>query len=195
MGKKSDLKQEYILEQAQRVFAQKGFKDVTMKDIVTACNISRGGVYLYFNNTSEIFEAVLKLRTKTEQNLCTGQAEGTLCAEEQMRQFLNAQKRELLNPADSLIIATYEYLFAHSAALNKAEMQNNFNHAGSQLRRIIQSGVDNGEFSTDPDAAAQNIVLLLEGLRISSTVLTLDEEFLEQQIEYILSQLKGGLLK
>lgn len=195
MGKKSDLKQEYILEQAQRVFAQKGFKDVTMKDIVTACNISRGGVYLYFNNTSEIFEAVLKLRTKTEQNLCTRQAEGTLCAEEQMRQFLNTQKRELLNPADSLIIATYEYLFAHSKVLDKAEMQNNFNHAGSQLRRIIQSGVDNGEFSTDPDAAAQNIVLLLEGLRISSTVLTLDEEFLEQQMEYILSQLKGGLLK
>lgn len=195
MGKKSDLKQEYILEQAQRVFAQKGFKDVTMKDIVTACNISRGGVYLYFNNTSEIFEAVLKLRTKTEQNLCTGQAEGTLCAEEQMKQFLNAQKRELLNPADSLIIATYEYLFAHSKVLDKAEMQNNFNHAGSQLRRIIQSGVDNGEFSTDPDAAAQNIVLLLEGLRISSTVLTLDEEFLEQQMEYILSQLKGGLPK
>ena len=91
MGKKSDLKQEYILEQAQRVFAQKGFKDVTMKDIVTACNISRGGIYLYFNNTSEIFEAVLKLRAKAEQNLCTGQAEGTLCAEEQMRQFLNAQ--------------------------------------------------------------------------------------------------------
>ncbi|GAA0790754.1 TetR family transcriptional regulator [Faecalicatena orotica] len=195
MGKKSDLKQEYILEQAQRVFAQKGFKDVTMKDIVTACNISRGGIYLYFNNTSEIFEAVLKLRAKTEQNLCTGQAEGTLCAEEQMRHFLNAQKRELLNPADSLIIATYEYLFAHSKVLDKAEMQNNFNHAGSQLRRIIQSGVDNGEFSTDPDAAAQNIVLLLEGLRISSTVLTLDEEFLEQQMEYILSQLKGGLLK
>ncbi|RHR26242.1 TetR/AcrR family transcriptional regulator [Clostridium sp. AF19-22AC] len=195
MGKKSDLKQEYILEQAQRVFAQKGFKDVTMKDIVTACNISRGGVYLYFNNTSEIFEAVLKLRTKTEQNLCTRQAEGTLCAEEQMRQFLNTQKRELLNPADSLIIATYEYLFAHSKVLDKAEMQNNFNHAGSQLRRIIQSGVDNGEFSTDPDAAAQNIVLLLEGLRISSTVLTLDEEFLEQQMDYILSQLKGGLLK
>ena len=195
MGKKSDLKQEYILEQAQRVFAQKGFKDVTMKDIVTACNISRGGVYLYFNNTSEIFEAVLKLRTKTEQNLCTRQAEGTLCAEEQMRQFLNTQKRELLNPADSLIIATYEYLFAHSKVLDKAEMQNNFNHAGSQLRRIIQSGVDNGEFSTDPDAAAQNIVLLLEGLRISSTVLTLDEEFLEQLMDYILSQLKGGLLK
>ena len=112
-----------------------------------------------------------------------------------MRQFLNAQKRELLNPADSLIIATYEYLFAHSKVLDKAEMQNNFNHAGSQLRRIIQSGVDNGEFSTDPDAAAQNIVLLLEGLRISSTVLTLDEEFLEQQMDYILSQLKGGLLK
>ena len=50
MGEKSVRKKEYILEQAQKVFAQKGFKDVTMKDIVTACNVSRGGVYLYFND-------------------------------------------------------------------------------------------------------------------------------------------------
>ena len=192
MGEKSVRKKEYILEQAQKVFAQKGFKDVTMKDIVTACNVSRGGVYLYFNDTSELFEAVLDLRAKAEKNLFTEQIENTRWAEEQMRRFLNAQKRELLNPTDSLIIATYEYLFAHSAALNKAEMEDNFKHASGQLLRIIQNGVENGEFSVEPDVAAQNIVLLLEGLRISSTVLTLSEEFLDHQMEYILSQLTRG---
>lgn len=192
MGEKSVRKKEYILEQSQKVFAQKGFKDVTMKDIVTACNVSRGGVYLYFNDTSELFEAVLELRAKAEKNLFNEQIENTRCAEEQMRRFLNAQKRELLNPTDSLIIATYEYLFAHSAALDKAEMKDNFKHASGQLFRIIQNGVENGEFSVEPDVAAQNIVLLLEGLRISSTVLTLSEEFLDQQMEYILSQLTRG---
>ena len=79
-----------------------------------------------------------------------------------------------------------------SAALNKAEMEDNFKHASGQLLRIIQNGVENGEFSVEPDVAAQNIVLLLEGLRISSTVLTLSEEFLDHQMEYILSQLTRG---
>ena len=30
-----------------------------MQDIVDACKISRGGLYKYFANTSEIFESVL----------------------------------------------------------------------------------------------------------------------------------------
>ena len=55
MGEKSVQKKKYILETARRVFVEKGFKKVTMKDIVEACGISRGGLYLYFDSTSQIF--------------------------------------------------------------------------------------------------------------------------------------------
>lgn len=67
MGAKSEQKKLYILETAKAVFVEKGFRTVTMKDIVEACNISRGGLYLYYNNTAEIFRDVLKLEaTQTE---------------------------------------------------------------------------------------------------------------------------------
>ena len=46
MSDKSAQKKKYILETARNVFVEKGFKNVTMKDIVEACNISRGGLYL-----------------------------------------------------------------------------------------------------------------------------------------------------
>ena len=59
MGEKSVQKKKYILEKARAVFSEKGFKNVTMKDIVDACEISRGGLYLYFSSTEEIFLAVL----------------------------------------------------------------------------------------------------------------------------------------
>ena len=61
MGDKSEQKRKFILETARKVFIEKGFKNVTMKDIVEACDISRGGLYLYFNSTREIFLEVLKL--------------------------------------------------------------------------------------------------------------------------------------
>lgn len=51
MGEKSVQKRKYILEKAREVFVEKGFKSVTMKDIVEACEISRGGLYLYFEST------------------------------------------------------------------------------------------------------------------------------------------------
>ena len=44
MGEKSAQKRKYIVETARGVFVEKGYKDVTMKDIVDACKISRGGL-------------------------------------------------------------------------------------------------------------------------------------------------------
>ena len=41
MGEKSVQKKRYIVEKAREVFVEKGFKKVTMKDIVEACDISR----------------------------------------------------------------------------------------------------------------------------------------------------------
>ena len=60
MGEKSLQKKKYILEKAREVFMEKGYKNVTMKDIVDACEISRGGLYLYFPGTRELFLEVLK---------------------------------------------------------------------------------------------------------------------------------------
>ena len=49
MSEKSVQKRNYIIEKAREVFSQKGYLTVTMKDIVEACEISRGGLYLYFD--------------------------------------------------------------------------------------------------------------------------------------------------
>ena len=59
MGERSLQKKRFILEKAKEVFVEKGFRSVTMKDIVDACEISRGGLYLYFSSTEEVFLEVL----------------------------------------------------------------------------------------------------------------------------------------
>ena len=40
MGEKSLQKKRFILETARKVFIEKGYKNVTMKDIVEACEIN-----------------------------------------------------------------------------------------------------------------------------------------------------------
>ena len=64
MGEKSVQKRKFILDTARKVFMEKGFKRVTMKDIVEACDISRGGLYLYFSSTEEIFLEVLRMESE-----------------------------------------------------------------------------------------------------------------------------------
>ena len=72
MGEKSVQKKRYILETARKVFVDKGFKRVTMKDIVEACDISRGGLYLYFDSTSQIFLEVIKMESEEADDVFSG---------------------------------------------------------------------------------------------------------------------------
>ena len=115
MGEKSEQKREYILKKAREVFAKKGFRDVTMKDIVDACEISRGGLYLYFSSTEEIFLEVLSMEAQETDDTVVASLENASAAEV-LAVFLKEQKREILRAKKTLMAATYEYLFAEQTA-------------------------------------------------------------------------------
>jgi len=72
MSEKSAQKKKYIVETARDVFIEKGYKNVTMKDIVDACGISRGGLYLYFSGTDELFLEVLKMESEEADDVFAG---------------------------------------------------------------------------------------------------------------------------
>ena len=109
MGEKSLQKKKYILETARKVFTQKGYKNVTMKDIVDACGISRGGLYLYFGSTAEIFLEVLRMETEEADDVFSDSIKEDATATEILALFLKEQKKELLRKKDNLTVATYEF--------------------------------------------------------------------------------------
>lgn len=53
-----DETREHILKIAAALFAQKGFYDASMNDIVLASQISKGGIYWHFKSKDEIIEAL-----------------------------------------------------------------------------------------------------------------------------------------
>ena len=59
MGKKGLKTKETIRQQAYRLFAEKGFKAVTMTDICEKTGLSRGGLYRYYAGTEQIFLEIL----------------------------------------------------------------------------------------------------------------------------------------
>jgi len=89
MGEKSLQKRRYILETAKKVFMEKGYKNVTMKDIVEACQISRGGLYLYFGSTEEIFLEVLQLETQETDDVFSDNIAEDATASDILMLFLN----------------------------------------------------------------------------------------------------------
>ncbi len=53
-----------ILDAAYQVFAEKGYGQATIDDIIRACGVSKGALYHHFNSKEELFKALLEDRIR-----------------------------------------------------------------------------------------------------------------------------------
>lgn len=190
MGEKSLQKKKFILETARKVFMEKGYKRVTMKDIVEACEISRGGLYLYFNGTDEIFLEVLRMESEEADDLFAVSIEEDATVTDILTLFLNEQKKELLRKKDTLTQATYEFYFENELPKKENILKNQFDSAVYIIQRLIEDGVENGEFyCEDCEGAARNIVYVIEGLKIAAQTIGVTEKGVDREFRYLLQGL------
>ncbi len=160
MGDKSVQKKQYIIDVAAKVFAEKGYKNVTMKDVVDACDISRGGLYLYYESTTELFIDVMKSQFESREDFT-----------------------ELISDdataADILLLFLQENVY-------KKEFDSNV----KMICKLIEIGVESGEFvCDDPLTAALNIVYVLEGMKTTALTLGVSPDSFDRQILYIFQSL------
>lgn len=190
MGEKSLQKKQYILETARKVFMEKGFKNVTMKDIVEACEISRGGLYLYFGSTEEIFMEVLRMEAGEADDVFSDNITEDATASDILMLFLKEQKRELLRKKNTLTVATYEYYFSPNVSKKDNFLKKQFDSAVKIIEKLIEAGVENGEFECDDcRITARNIMFVLEGLKITARTIGVSSDTVDEELMYILQGL------
>ncbi len=191
MGEKSVQKRKYILEKARTVFSEKGFKSVTMKDIVDACEISRGGLYLYFSSTEELFLAVLADDIpEDDEEAIVAALSGDATAGDMLALFLKEQKKEILRKKNNLTVATYEYFSLHKAGGKDNPLKNSFDTAVRIVEKLIENGVENDEFYCEnPVGCARNLMYVVEGLKIASKTIGVTEEAIDRELMYVLEGL------
>ena len=183
MSEKSAQKKKYIVETARGVFTEKGYKNVTMKDIVEACGISRGGLYLYFSGTDELFMDVLKMEAEEADDVFAGKVGQDATPSDILALFLKEQKRELLHSRNNLSMAVYEYFFQNKVPKKENPLKQQFDAAVRIIERLIEAGVEAGEFyCEDAKGAARNIMYVLEGLKIAAQTRGITEEMVDREI-------------
>ena len=189
MGEKSLQKKKHILDTARRVFAEKGYKNVTMKDIVEACDISRGGLYLYFDSREQIFLEVLEMEANETDDAFSESLEEDTAADI-MTLFLKEQKKEILRKSNSLTMAVYEYFFDQQKEDKNNMLRRQFDAGVRVLEKLIETGIANGEFyCEDPRGAASNIMYVLEGLKVNALTFGVNEKMVDEQLLYIMQGL------
>lgn len=190
MGEKSVQKRKYILEKAREVFMEKGFKDVTMKDVIEACEISRGGLYLYFDSTTEIFLEVLNMESEEADDVFSGSIREDAAPSDILALFLKEQKKEILRKKNNLTVAVYEFFFANKVPRKDNPLRIQFDAAVAVMEKLIAEGVENGEFYCEnPLGAARNIMYVLEGLKVSAQTIGISEKTVDVELMYIMQGL------
>lgn len=188
MSVKTDSKKKLIIEKATEVFAAKGFKAVTMKDIVEACQISRGGLYLYYASTEEIFADVLAMEKENDAaadnvNIPESTATDLLLA------FLKEQKHEILRSTNSLLCAKYEYAFLCKENDDIKVSKSRFDTAVAVLDNILKRGNVSGEFRcANTQATARNFVYAIEGMKACHATFGITEKKVDSELMFIMQQ-------
>ncbi|MGO3489327.1 MAG: TetR/AcrR family transcriptional regulator [Leuconostoc carnosum] len=193
LTKKSEIKKLAILNNARKVFSKKGFSAVTMQDIIEACGISRGGIYLYFTSVDDIFFETMTQRSVHQFDKIREAVIKQPSFEQILNDYLLEHKNRLLNHMAngcSLLRAMYEYSFTHHSDRDRSLKQKQVNATKATVRSILDLGVKQGKIdSHDIKIIADNFMFIIEGMSILALTGELKEKQIDDQFEMFIKKL------
>ena len=189
MATKRERTRESIIKESYTLFAGKGFKQVTMKDVCEITGMSRGGLYSHFSGTDKLFEAVLeKITENSATDFQTEIKEGT-SAVKILERTLDNMEEEMKHPEDSLSIALYEY----AETVNTDVMERLEQNAKEKWKLLIHYGVKRGEFQdVNVDEIVNMILYSYQGVRMWSRIIPMKPKTIRSITDHIRKQLTGG---
>ena len=188
MATKSEKTREAILNTSYALFAEKGFKQVTMKDVCEATNMSRGGLYSHFSSTSQLFEALLQKITEKDALDFQERIEKGDSATSILNEVLERMADEMKHPEDSLSLAMYEY----AETVDSDLMEHLNKDSEKKWKDLIQYGIDNGDFQDVNVSGIVNVILFsYQGVRMWSRIIPMKPEIFRSITENIKKQLIG----
>lgn len=152
---------QHILDQAARLFAQKGYAASSLNDLAAGMNYSKGAIYNYFSSKQEIYDAIIIATLGGLNRAAADAVSPDDPPERQLRAYMIAHAVFLGDHYDSFVtmLASFSGMAdappkADALALRQA-------HEGL-LRRIIADGIASGAFRpVDPAMAGRAVLSLL----------------------------------
>lgn len=189
MAGKREKTRESIIEASYALFAAKGFKQVTMKDVCEVTGMSRGGLYSHFSGTDKLFEAVLEKITEKSEMDFRGEIENGISAIRILEKALDKMEEEMMHPEASLSIALYEY----AETVNTDVMERLGRNAKEKWRMLIRYGIKRGEFrEVNIDELVNVIMYSYQGIRMWSRIIPMKPKTIRSITGHIRKQLTGG---
>lgn len=185
-----------ILKKAEKVFKEKGFGATTMTDIVNATGLSRGGLYHYFSNTDEIYQALLTSNDEEFNEYFAKLENGYPTTWEAIEAYLKDEEQSLKSPENSLGPVNLEYFVIGRHEEGRAHyMSNRYESWVEKFVRLFEKGVCNGEFT--PIQSLSSIAMFLinctDAMHVQLLLLSDEKADLQGQIRALRLYLRTAL--
>lgn len=150
-----------ILQQAARLFADKGYETSSLNELAAAMNYSKGAIYNYFSSKQEIYDAII-LHTLTGLYEASKAAAGAPAApHERLRRFMVAHALFLSDNYDAFVTMLVGFSGMSNAGMKDDALKLRDAHEGL-LREIISDGAAEGSFrGVDPAMTGRAVLSML----------------------------------
>lgn len=177
MNKRGQETRKHIKKCACSLFAEKGFKQVTMKDICDVAKLSRGGLYCHYDSTRQIFQEIIDDMTNEQANEIDLRIQQNYSAVTILDDILNKYENEMLDSQSSLSLAIYEYFSIRDIANQNNTLYEQYLISANTWKKIMQYGIDRHEFNAvDISSVFDLIVFSYQGVRMYSKLMPIDKE-------------------
>ena len=188
MAGKREKTRNTILDESYALFAKKGFKQVTMKDVCEVTGMSRGGLYSHFSGTDKLFAALLERIMENSIMDFQTEIEKRSSATEILDRTLSLMEEEMRHPEDSLSVAIYEY----AETVDPGVMERLNRNAEKKWKKLVAYGINRGEFQdVNVDEIVNVILYSYQGVRMWSRIIPVKQKTIRSITDHIKKQLEG----
>ncbi len=157
-----------ILDAAVRCFAQRGYYETTIEDLVTETGLSRGALYLYYPSKEAIYLAISERWGCGLEEAIRARLTPDLSPASILQVLIEVNGEHVQAEADACRILMEGWNLAYHIpvlAERKAQQQT---HSVAALSQLLRAGIEAGEFRTDMDVETQARILMatLHGLMV-----------------------------
>lgn len=141
----------HIFMVAARLFAEKGYHAVSMREISERSNISKPMIYYYFGSKEGIYKALLDTGIEHSRNDILAIINTDLSTKEKLVKIVNKRFQDCIDYPEfskfyiSLFISSENFPFLEEFKADAQKQE-------QAVKQIIETGISRGEFRPDLDA-------------------------------------------
>lgn len=178
---------------ATAVFAEKGFAQASMNDIVQATGLSKGGIYWHFKSKDDIISAIFQQYFEAQYHILESTLEGEGRASEKIIRLVHSAGADMEAVADQFPTSLEFYALAAKNELLRQQLESFFLTYREHIELLAQEAIANGEWAPYPvTEIANTVVSIFEGVLLIWNVVP-DQVDLSVQLDTAVTLLLNGL--